>query len=225
MHKVIIDKNLKFDYDDLLLDVDLSHEFTLRNVLDAVSNSKVPIKTLKKILRCNYLEEYCKEVNIKPYKDYGDIEYLRLSLIIGSDYEPEEVKEWRFDGVGIEGNVSEDVLPFIPEKDRATYREHYSVELSPMWKLADLKIKINHKIHVNKPKFQIDEYIAMPSITLVELLYAIFWEISWFGNIKKRNNAVEKLRKSVKELKKENGKIGRSINKDLARLKKKFKEK
>ena len=62
-----ITKDLKIDFDDLMLRVDFSHEFTLRDVLRACVHSEIPIEILQAMLRCNYIEDYWKEAESKDF--------------------------------------------------------------------------------------------------------------------------------------------------------------
>jgi hypothetical protein len=119
-------------------------------------------------------------------------------------------------GLGKLGDVPEDVLkyskPKLTKKEKLNYRSAIAVEFTPIYKLAHLPIKISKKLHITdydvdiskkNPDLDID---FQPSITLIDLLYAIFYELSFCGGPKQRDERrislieqVDKIEKAYKE--------------------------
>ena len=215
--EIKITPKLKFDYYDLMLGVDFSHEFTLKDVVRAVINSKIPLESLMELIRCPYLVEYWKEINSKRFKDDGIIDYLELYWW-GTSSTYMKIKEshnsWCFHGVGKKGVVCKDLMEYytkgkIAKMKKDGYRENYAIEFSPIYQLANYKIKLNDEMIItdydkmggrNAKKYEDDRIKFKPSITLIELLYTIFWELSFMGSPEKRDKKNEELKNSVAEL-------------------------
>jgi len=214
-----ITKSLKFNFYDLMRDVDTEHEFTLRDVLNACMKSKIPLEILQAMLRCNYIEQYWKEMKSKKFKNDGDgIEYLELAwngTIDEYKGKQDSSSSWHFNGVGKKGYIPDDLLGFCSKKEIAKmkkegYRQSYAIEFRPMYALANFPIKIRKEIKIEdwrnyKKKLKKKEDIftiidVQPSITLMELLYWIFWELSFCGSPEKRDGISADLDERVKEL-------------------------
>jgi len=186
MKKIIINKNLKFSFDDLTQYVNITKSFTLKDIFNCIKNSKVSIGKLKKILKCSYLEEYIDEINIKnKAKEKLDVKYLEVYCggdMVGEEKE-DEVLHWDFHGIGKADKIG---------------CTKYGLDFTPLYKIANLEVKVSNIIEsydlankkVIKTKFT-------PLIMLVELLHAIVWEISWNGSIKNRDARMKELKRRV----------------------------
>ena len=216
---VKITKSLKFDFWDLMREVDPDHEFTLRDVLSACMRSNIPIDILQAILRCNYIKDYWKEMKSKKFQDKDrDLEYLELAWmgdVHEFDGEINYSSYWSFNGIGKKGQLPDDILKHCTKKEIAKmkkegYRQSYAIEFSPIYTLSNYPIKICKELKVEdwrdyerkiKKKKDLWKTIDLrPSITLVELLYWIFWELSFCGSPEQRDGKLADLDKSVKEL-------------------------
>lgn len=207
---------MKFDLDDLLKIVDFSHPFTLRDVLKACSDSEIPLKVLECILHCSYIEDLCKEAESKPFCDKGDMEYLEVYWW-GSKGTYDGVKEssncWGFHGIGILNRYSDDIVKMYEHMGKElpkNFRENYAIEFTPMYELCDYEIRMSPKLHITNydaeptQRNDVDEDVEfVPSITLIELLYAVFWEISFCGSPEDRDAKSEELSKTVEEYRKD----------------------
>lgn len=224
MEKLLkINKSLEFDYSDLMRVVDPNHKFTLRDVLRACINSKIPIEVLKQIIQCDYIEDYWKECNSKKFRNDRGMEYLELSWISEIHHfkgVTDSGHVWSFHGVGKEGVIPQDIINHYPKKEidkmiKEKYREGYAIEFTPMYKLTGLEIKINNKINVedwrgidkttNKKRFYENmntELDVQPSITLIEVLYWIFYELSFCGSLENRDTMMSKVLSRVDDYKK-----------------------
>lgn len=208
-----ITKDLKFDYRDLMGQVDTSHEFTLRDIMAICMNSKIPLKILMPLLRCPYVLDYYNETESKPFENDRDVEYLELYWW-GTKYTYDGVREdgntWAFHGMGRKGYVPEDVLKYgkLTKEEKKNFRQAMAIEFTPMYALADLPIRVCKKMHITDyddydadPKKDVDSGVDFqPSITLMELLYAIFYELSFCGSPKQRDEKIEGLNNQVAEL-------------------------
>ena len=191
MKKIIINKKLKFNNDDLMQYVDITKSFTLKDIFSCIENSKVPIKSLMKILKCRYLEEYMEEIN-KPNVSKSkkkDVKYLEVYRDAGMDEEEKDKEHWAFHGIG--------------KRDEIGCCQ-YSLDFTPLWEIADLEVKVSNIIttYDMKNKKAIRTKFA-PLLMLVELLHTVVWELSWNGSIKNREARLKELKRRVDNLKKE----------------------
>jgi hypothetical protein len=232
--KIKIGPDLRFDYTDLFSVVDFDHEFTLRDVIESAVSSKIPMEMLCRILRCPYLVEYHKEVESKPFEDGGDIEYLELYWLGDKDQEEDGSlkmsSQWCFHGVGREGVVCDDVIACYEmrgEKVPEDYRERYSLTFSPMYKLADYKIKVCDRMYITNwaaKRMKSEEIPFVPSLMLVEVLFWIFWELSFLGGTKERDASCDEIAKRCNDFDK--GVLETKTSEEVfADIKKKFGEK
>ena len=203
MNKIKIMPNEKFDLDDLLKVVDFSHPFTLRSVLKMCVSSEIPIKVLESILHCPYIEDYYNESESKPFSNDGNIEYLEIYWLGAKDDEYGQM--WCFHGVGYVDQYPEDMVEWNNKNGGElpkNFREQYAIEFSPMYELSDYIIKMLPKLRLTNYSDENDnkDIDFTPSITLIELLYAIFWELSFCGSIENREQKKSNLEKSLKEI-------------------------
>ena len=86
------------------------------------------------------------------------------------------------------------------------FTQTYAVEFTPIYELADCPIKIRNKIYIvdwgkDELKEQPDPIKGTPLIRLIDLLYEIFWELSFLGSPKKRDEEKAELGRRVKSIK------------------------
>jgi len=211
-NEIKITSDLNISFCDLMKQVDISHEFTLKDVLRAaVSSTEIPIEIMQEIVQCRYIKDFYEELLSKPFQDEGDVEYLELYYLVDISKDKNSSSgfssssQWSFHGVGKLGVNSEpENRPMTPE-ELASFRESYAIELSPMYNLSDYKVNIrdeimivnweekDHSKQIQKVKFQ-------PSITLIEVLYWVIWELSFFGDPKTRDEENAELKKRVEEI-------------------------
>jgi hypothetical protein len=234
--KIKIDKYMRFDIGHLMDEIDPDHEFTLTDVIYACMNSSVPIKILSELLQCPYIEDYFEELkNGKKDEDY-DREILHLELHYGIDKDdefPDTSHGWSFDGVGKKGDIPQDIIDHYSEEEVQEMRDEgftqrYAVEFTPICDLADYVIKIGDEAQLidwdNDSADNSTTIKGKPSINLIEVLYAIFWELSFLGSPEERDEKKEDLLGRVDAYKKasEDGTL-KVI--DFEEVKEKFKEK
>ncbi len=222
-----ITNDLRFGYEDLMKEVDFSHEFsqefTLRDVLSACVNSKIPPKNLSAILRCKYINDYWTESNKKPFKNDGEIEYLEvyltanIDLFDGNRY---DTCSWGFHGRGKKGDFPKEleIIKKYTKEEKANYREKYAIEYTPLYELVDYPIKVCNEIEFSdysgkKNKYRLIDF--QPSITLIELLFAIFNELSELGSPSNRDKEFKDLKELLDERIKNIGKSKKYSSKEV----------
>jgi len=213
MDEIAITKDMKFGFEDLMRPVDFKKEFTLRDVLEACIGSEISIEILGAMLQCSYIPLYWEEAQ-KASDDDDNMEYLELYWW-GSKSTYDGVREdgstWGFHGIGKEGFIPDDLREHCEEEDIAKmeaegYRQGYAVEFTPINNLADYPIRMSNKLHITDydapPKDDMDRDVDLtPSITLMELLYWTFWELSFLGSPEDRDEEGEVLAQRVEDLK------------------------
>lgn len=216
MNDLKITNSLVFDYEDLMRSVDTTVVFTLKDVLDACENSKIPLPVLQQLLQCNYIKEFCDESKLPFAPDDDNIDFLRLSWIGDAHNFNDEVSYgnyWSFDGVGKKGRCGDDVKKYggLTTEEIENYIENYAIEFTPIFKLYDYEIKINDIMYISrygtthegKSSYNDEKITHKPRITLMELLYAIFYEISFCGGVADRNSKAADLKGTAEEIEKQ----------------------
>lgn len=221
-----ITDDLKIDFRDLNRKIDFDHSFTLRDILRACTvNCEISKEIMAELFHCAYIWDYWDEARSKEFKNDGNIEWLELALFMeaDSDYSFRKKKKngvkrafrtytyWQFNGVGRAGTAGDDVNKYLKEKgiDPDTYRESYSIEFAPIYNIADLKVKIREKItsidwdidYKKDPDLLNTDFDFRPSIRVSDLLYEIFWDLSFSGSIKDRDEKLEMINERVKNIK------------------------
>jgi len=220
-NNIIIKKDLKFDYMDLMSNVDPSSIFTLEDIFAICENSKIPMDILCKILKCRHIPEIIEESKLIKEKDisdkeYSDIEYLELYFNGDrGEYDDKrlDMSSWGFHGVGIKGIVPEDVLKHcnLSDIEKSEYIEKYAIEFTPTYKLIKYNIKIKDSMFITDIS-KIDDNNSFktidfqPSISLITLLFSIFWELSFCGSPKDRDIRRNELNTQIEGLEKGEGK-------------------
>ena len=211
--KIKITRDLDIKYSDLCKVVDTSHKFTLRDVINiAYISSNVSRSNLQDMIDCPYLKEFYDEcqnpcLTGKDNSITEDIEYLQLSWGGEKSEFGKEIyisEGWTFDGIGKKGVMKDAELFGITEID-PEYRQAYAIEFTPVNELADFEIKINEKININDDTENKDAVLTVSyckQITLIELFYAVFWELSFCGSPKERDGQKEILNERVDEIQK-----------------------
>jgi len=211
MDDIKIMSSAKFDLEDLIRFVDFSHPFTLRDVFKMINNSAMPTSIVESIVHCQYIYDLWKEIESKPFSDSGSIEYLEVYWW-GTRRVHKGIVEnnqtWGFHGVGYLDHYDSDMLDMYKNMGKElpkNFRQAYAVEFSPMYELADYEIRMSPQLHMTdyeaKPDDDSDIDVDFtPSITLIDLFHAIFWELSFMGSIEERESKKEELKKSVEEI-------------------------
>lgn len=228
------DKNLKFDYGDLISYLDPEDNFTLRDVFNACINSRIPINVLSEMFQLDIAAFY-KELNQKQ-DTCKNIEYLEITQYIDTSEGAGYCSD--FHGVGKPGVFDDSIKEHIPENERSTYIEKYAIGLTPVYELADMPIKIKNeicidrtfetsgdddtslyeKIGINNPDLR-PKYKYTANYKLFDLLYTVLYEIGFYGSPAKRDGFNDELKKSADEIEaaRANGTLDavtRSINLD-----------
>lgn len=205
-----ITKNLRIEYCDLIRKVDVSRPFTLKDVLRIPTRANFSILDMEQLIRCDCITELWEECNYKKFRREDYMDYLEIGW--SGDIENEKIfssnNYWDFHGVGKEGREVKK-LRKSGVKVPKDYRQTYALGMSPVYKFSGYKIQMSNVILITdwrhpKQKESIYTHIEFrPSITLIDLLHAIYWELTWYGCPESRKVQVKELTKSLDKARKE----------------------
>jgi hypothetical protein len=211
-----ITNRMKFDYSDLMTPVDLEKEFTLNDLFLAVEHSKIEPVTLAKILQCPYIYDLCAEAKSKRFKSDGQIDHLRLSFVVDKDkYQCKEeiTYMWTFDGIGKKQPIPDDLKKHCPKHildkmKKEGYFPSYGVEFTPVYELKGLPIKVDRTVYYTDwtvdshtyPEQFSRQFTITPRVTLLKILYHVFYELSFCGSPKQRDEKLADLKGRADEI-------------------------
>jgi hypothetical protein len=215
LKKVIINSDLKFDFYDLMRYVDLDHSFTLEDVINACMNSQIDMNVLCAILQCPFIKEYYEEMS-KPLEedDDGLIECLELCFSLERhvfEGKHDDASYWSFHGLGKEGVLPDDYHKVYSEKEineliENKHRIGYAIEYTPVNEIKHLEIRISDSVCFTDwsstgDSIKEQSINCKPSIKLLDLLYEIFYELSYAGSIEDRKKNWAEISKRVEQYK------------------------
>jgi hypothetical protein len=104
----------------------------------------------------------------------------------------------RYEGVGF-------MSPIDFEEGRdSTHCNRYDIELVPLYALRHLPIRIDPSMTVRPTLPRGTSHapldIPAPDVTVLQLIHALFWELSFFGTLEERDATREELRQQVKHI-------------------------
>ena len=105
-------------------------------------------------------------------------------------------------------DLGTDFIGVGPVPDSEDYQDYpedhvtYAIEMTPTYKLVDLPFELDTKFDIRDERISFDPNIPpMASVsrefTLYEVLFGVFWELSFFGGPESRDDQREELKKSL----------------------------
>lgn len=167
---------------------------TLKDILNAVDKYKFLKFFVSQYSWCWAIDEFHAQVNEEHFdvkeNDEEKIEYLEL-------YWGAEVWENDFDlHTGFHGIGKETIDELTGQK----YTERYSVSCTPLYEIANLPVKLNKEFKVYKD-FKDVVLEGEHDYTLLEVLDAIYDDISFYGSPAESQQFLEDLKADVEEIK------------------------
>jgi len=82
------------------------------------------------------------------------------------------------------------------------YREKYALDCLPVYTIADLEIKVKREISfaIYDRQYEVQNVKIRPNLTLIDLIYYVFWDLSFMGKPEDRDKAMEVLSKRASEI-------------------------
>jgi hypothetical protein len=154
---------------------------TLGDIFDAVEQHPDLKAFIGMYSWCN-MNAFHKEAKREPLKK-SDLEYLEISRYF------EDGTTWdNFDGMG---------KPENPED--GTELINYGIGFTPVSEMVHLEVRLNPKCSIQEDYKEVGT--TKTCYSLLEVLDAIYWEISFYGNPPDRDTKMAELQEMVKEIK------------------------
>jgi hypothetical protein len=192
MEYIRITPDLDIQWGDLTLKVDFVHRFTLRDVLRAaVSSSCVPVNVMSDLVHCEFIQDLWDECNESPYCPVCPerVEFLQLSWSAETFY-LEDGTEWHNSFWDFKGSNYDN-------------KSEMGIDMSPMYNLADLPIRACNDIELRKFRdddVQVQSFHVQPSLTLLDLMYWIYWHLGLFGGPKDRDDRINEFIEAIRSV-------------------------
>lgn len=202
---------------------------TLKNIFEAVDRYRFLKLVISQYSWCRAIDEFHAQAQEPQRYDPDDtdpLDYLEIYHHPEVHQFQERVKHpgglrERIKTVDFDTSVGFHGIGPAPKgkEDDPAYRTNdgkiqYSVSYSPMWKLADLPVKLNKEFTVYEP-FDANRHKrgsppqellkATREFSLLEVLDAIYWDISFMGGPSDNADFIESMNERVDEIK--NGEV------------------
>ena len=182
---------------DLTRAVDWTEPFTLRDVMIAVTDSNIPKGVLGRLIHCpNYKvfvdEAFSEDGDSRPIKEFD-----QLCVWITCDLSSiKRADEWAEDGTSIVVNgVLSTLMP--PEGDV------FALDFDSPRSMMDFPIVRNGELLLDTTPPEYKRNAFLPSVTVLDLLFALFTEFGMFGTVEGRKRTRKMLEERMKGLEKE----------------------
>ncbi len=199
LHRDVIkpaDTNRIFNY--LPEYVVLDEAVTLRDLMNFVRKDEALTEFLRHYSSCFQIEEFNDCLDKKPIIDEnGEVEFLEIYWHVETHHYKDSYNVFEF------GRI-----PGFHGKGKRNGEEtNFGIEFSPIEETAHLKVVLNEEFLIHhyqekkQPHFITGEQKYKSSFTLLEVLNAIYWEISFFGGPKENEEFLEEMQERVEEIK------------------------
>lgn len=172
---------------------------TLLNIMDVVASDEILTKVLAIYSDVNRIEEFHKEVN-KPCKKDKSEEYIEIYRT-GQIFKNELMSWTEMSGVNTKEKCDR-----CEDKNYPDHKHYISYDYTPLYKIAKLPVKLNKQYIVRDLDSDKVVINVQQNLTLIEILHAIYYDMSFHGGPKDRdkfcNKAVKESAKAIKEFRK-----------------------
>jgi Putative addiction module component len=196
---------------DLLRAVEIADTFTLGDLCQAVRDcEELDLKTFSAFLRCP-LAPFLVECLQPPADTTPASDLSALCLRWRCEYDRPGDTRWPLatslwlDVYGV-GDTWEEYKPggrcYEEDKD-VSGSNTYGIELTPVYELRHLPLRIDPTMRIGcRAELEKDSLeIPAPPVTLLQLIHALFWELSFFGTPEQRDAMQAELEERVRRVK------------------------
>jgi hypothetical protein len=210
MDALALTKEYTFHFADLMSPIDIAEDFTVGDLCTLLQNlPTADSKTLSHVVQCPLILFIDECLNPEHTARATDLHYIRLTWeCVYSDKE-QFGDRWTHLGLNVDaiGDVWEDYRPGGQcYKEGEDYSEcnRWGISFSKMYELRELPIRLNPIMEVRK-EFTTAESVSLssPPLTLLDLIYAFFWEMSFFGTPDKRDERLAEMQGQMEDIRKE----------------------
>lgn len=195
---------------------DITEGTTLQDIFDTVDRYRFLKMVVSQYSWCRSIDEFhaqAKEIHVLDDEDKDEkIEYLEIYHHVETNESNERIKHpgglrERIKTVDFECSPCFHGVGTLT-KDGETKKQNFSVSYSPMWKIAHLPIKTNKNFDVytrwdsSQPKKEPEKVLSSErEFTLLEILDAIYWDISFMGGPQENAAFIDDLDQQVSDIK------------------------
>lgn len=178
-------------------DIELDETVTLRDIMNFVRKNEDLTDFIRMYSFCFHIDEFHECLDKHPVIDEnGEIEYLEIYWYTGTHHYKEDepfhlTQSPDFHGIGKRDGES----------------TAFAVECIPLEEIAHLRLVLNEEFTINhyqaykEPHFINGEQKYKTSFTLLQVLNAIYWEISFHGGPQENQKFVEEINRRVEDFK------------------------
>lgn len=196
---------------DLMREVEVADPFTLGDLCLMIRDcQELDLETLSALLRCPlapFIAE-CQRPRDPTASPASDLSAIRLRW--QCEYDRPDETRWppstslwlEVDGMG---DTWEDCQPggqfYEPGKDYS-HCSQYAIEMTPLYELRHLPLRIDPTMVITCTAEMEKEPLEIPApgVTLLQLIYALFWELSFFGTPVERDAQRAALKEQVRRI-------------------------
>jgi len=201
---------------DFMTPVEIAEGFTLGDLCRLIDKfDEMNIELFSDLIQCplSVFFEECLRPEHGEQEPASDLHYIRFYW--ECEYDQLSETEWPpatslglyVDGIG---KIWEEYRPKDEAyEDGKAYSDYnrYGISLTPLYALRDLPLRVDPvmKVRQSLPPEGSEESLLIPApeVTLLQLIHALFWEVSFHGPPKKRDAFRAELERRVKRI--ENG--------------------
>lgn len=201
----------------LFMPITIEKGVVLGDILEIVSNSKTIQAVFSQYFSKELVDEYKKaatsksDKNRKKQKKWEEIEYLELYqhwLLDSYKNKIEGLSSLCLHGIGVK--LKKDILQDGYVLHKKGERINWSVSFQDPYELANLPLKICEEVKVFENDFRkkyrhkygnVIHRFKFSTPTLGQVIKSIFYDLSFYGTGKTRNNKKDEIMKMAKEVK------------------------
>ena len=196
---------------DFMTEVALADDFTLGDLCQMVQDcDDMDLETLATLLQCPVELFIAECLGPCPADDRSDLHYIRLFW--SCEYDPLTETRWppatslwlHVDGIGDTWKDCKLGGPLYEEGKDYAHCNRYAIEMIPLYQLRHLPLRIDPLMtvhpHLTANPSDVVLQIPAPGVTLLQLLYHLFWESSFFGTPENRDAERAELQALVRRI-------------------------
>lgn len=209
--KVRLAPGYRLQVADLMREIEIADDFTLGDLCQVILDCKdMDLETFSALVCCPlapFLAE-CLRPPTAAAAPVSDLSSIRLHWQCEYDHPhetrwPPSTSLWlEVDGIG---DTWEEYKPggqwYEEGKDFSNYN-HYAIEMTPLYELRHLPLRIDPVMTIACTEEGGRESLEIPApgVTLLPLIYALFWELSFFGTPAERDAKREELQEQARRI-------------------------
>ncbi|MBI3301933.1 MAG: hypothetical protein HYZ72_07635 [Deltaproteobacteria bacterium] len=196
---------------DLLREVEVADNFTLGDLCVMIRDcEEMDLETFSALVRCPlapFLAECLQPCDTTTALE-SHLSYIRLRWRCEYDspaetlWPPSSSLWLDVDGIG---DIWEDYKPggqFYEQGKDYSHCNQYALEMTPLYELRHLPLRIDPTMAVACTAETGKEPLEIPApgVTLLQLIYSLFWELSFFGTPGERDAKREELQETARRI-------------------------